>query len=55
VVYTADPRFYGERVAPDGWEIENFALADNLMIACALTALEPDLEAALARLARLLA
>ena len=55
VGYTTDPRVYGERVTPDGWEIEDFGLADNLMIACALTALEPDLEGALARLARLLA
>ncbi len=34
--YTADPRAYAERVAPDGYAVERFAMHDNLMIDAAV-------------------
>lgn len=35
LLYSADPRPFAARVAPDGIAVEDFGLIDNLMIACA--------------------
>lgn len=51
VGYTQDPSDYKERVGPDGLDVEDFGLADNLMLACSVHGIEDSAEAAVMLLA----
>jgi nucleoside 2-deoxyribosyltransferase len=49
--YTADPREYREKVAPDGLRIEDHGAVDNLMIAASVESIVAGQEQAMAAVA----
>ena len=52
VGYSTDQRAYEMRVTPDGYNVEDFELVDNLMLACSVSATCRDIESAIKLLAR---